>query len=151
MAQVSDGEERSESANGSSAGAGSFGPGERGDQATPGETKVSTIPGQLDTINARITAAEQRMSQIEHAMHDTAERDGRWKKYMERDLRANNVMTTQIKNDTTDIVLWATRFNGALQVAELVGKLLKPLLALVGIGASIGLAWAAFKTKLFGL
>lgn len=86
-----------------------------------------TVPGQLDTINARLDEGEIRMGRLE------------------RSLAENTAATKRVEANTAELIEWSKAFQGAFKVLDGMGKLAKPVTAIVGVVAACAAAWAAFK------
>ena len=92
------------------------------------EKKMSPESQELTAIKARLDAGDRRMQRIES---DIAQ--------LREDLHA-------IKQQIADLLELFQSFKGAFRVLQYLGKLAKPLAAIVGLGASIAALWAAIKT-----
>lgn len=64
---------------------------------------------------------------------------------LEDAVKKNTALTQTIKSDTGEIVEFAQSVKGAFNVADMIGKLAKPLTYIIMFGTAIAGAWAAFK------
>lgn len=85
------------------------------------------LPGHA-SITERLDAGDARMNRIE------------------RDLADNTLATQQTAASTSELVQLLQAFKGAFRVFEMIGKLAKPLGAILGVGVGIAGIWAAMKT-----
>lgn len=86
---------------------------------------VST-PGQA-SITARLDEGDARMTRIE------------------QDLADNTLATQQTAASTSELVELLQTFKGAFKVFEYIGKLAKPLAAILSVVAAAAGVWAAVK------
>lgn len=82
---------------------------------------------EIVAIHARLDAGDERMARIE------------------RNLAANTAATGRVESNTTDLVALFESFKGAFKVLEGLGKIAKPVGAIVGLGAAALSLWAALK------
>lgn len=64
---------------------------------------------------------------------------------MQAALDLNTKATTDVRTNTSELVDILNSWKGAFKVFEFIGKLAKPLAAIVGVVAAIGALWASFK------
>jgi len=93
---------------------------------------ANTAPGtephpEITAIQARLDAGDERMARIE------------------RSLELNTAATKRVETNTSDLVDLFISFKGAFKVLEGLGKIAKPVAAVVGLGAALLSLWAAFK------
>ena len=65
---------------------------------------------------------------------------------IEEDLAANTAATKKTAESTSELVELLQAFKGAFKVFEIVGKLAKPLGAILSVGMALAGMWSAFKT-----
>ena len=82
---------------------------------------------EISAIHARLDAGDARMARIE------------------KSLAANTAATKRVETNTSDLVDLFISFKGAFKVLEGLGKIAKPVAAVVGLGAALLSLWAAFK------
>lgn len=96
---------------------------------------------------ARIAALEAAMKQQQAATQEHQQRldDGSGTmKQMQADLKVNSETTTAIKSDTGEIIDFFQSVKGAFKVFDMIGKLAKPLAAVVALGVAVWGAVQAF-------
>lgn len=82
---------------------------------------------EISAIHARLDAGDARMARIE------------------KSLAANTAATKRVETNTSDLVDLFVSFKGAFKVLEGLGKIAKPVAAVVGLGAALLSLWAAFR------
>lgn len=83
---------------------------------------------EIAAIHSRLDEGDQRMARIEAS------------------LKKNTEATERVETNTSDLVDLFVSFKGAFKVLEVLGKLAKPLGAIVGLGVAVAAAWTAFRT-----
>lgn len=83
---------------------------------------------EIAAINTRLDAGDERMARIE------------------RSLKENTDATARVESNTSELVDGFNSFKAAFKVLNWVGKLAKPLSAIVGLGAAVAAAWTAMKS-----
>lgn len=98
-----------------------------------------------DTSNTSTAAAEQPHPEIVaiHARLD--EGDARMSR-IEANLKANTESTQRVESSIGELVEWFANGKGAFKVLEALGKLAKPLAAIVGLGVAIAAAYTAWRS-----
>ena len=94
--------------------------------AAPAEPGNPSSP-EIAAIHARLDEGEERMARIE------------------RNLAANTAATARVEANTTDLIGLFETFKGGFKALEGLGKIAKPVGAIVGLGAALVSLWAAFK------
>jgi len=92
----------------------------------PAENGNPSSP-EIAAIHARLDEGDERMARIE------------------KSLAANTAATARVESNTSDLVDLFVSFKGAFKVLEGLGKIAKPVGAVVGLGAALLSLWAAFK------
>jgi len=82
---------------------------------------------EITAIHSRLDAGDARMARIE------------------KSLAANTAATRRVETNTSDLVDLFESFKGAFKVLEGLGKIAKPVAAVVGLGAALLSLWAGFK------
>lgn len=90
-----------------------------------------TVPGQLDSINARLDDGDQRMARIESQVAE------------------NTAITRRVDKNTAALVDFFDSLQGAFKVLELLGKLAKPLAWLGAFGVTLYGFWTHIKASFF--
>lgn len=96
----------------------------------------------MSTINQTSQSLEQRVDDIEARLQAGSSR----MQAIEKELAENTVATKQIAANTGELVAAFTALQGALRVLELLGRLAKPLGAIVGFVAAAVALLAMFKS-----
>lgn len=97
------------------------------DTQPPSSSSAAELHPEIVAIHARLDAGDKRMARIETS------------------LEANTAVTTRVESNTSDLVGLFETFKGGFKALEGLGKIAKPVAALVGLGAALVSAWAAFK------
>lgn len=98
---------------------------------------------------ARIAALEAAMKHQQTATQEHQQRldDGSvTMKQMQADLKVTSETTVSIKSDTGEIIDLFQSFKGAFKVFDLIGRLAKPLAAVVALGVTVWGAVQAFAS-----
>lgn len=93
----------------------------------PNEGAIAPTHPEIKAIHERLDAGDARMQRIEAS------------------LSANTAATARVETNTSDLVDLFVSFKGAFKVLNWIGKLAKPLGAIVGLGVALAAAWTAFK------
>ncbi|BEP44022.1 hypothetical protein [Variovorax sp. V15] len=83
---------------------------------------------EIVAIHARLDEGDARMSRIE------------------ANLKANTESTQRVESSVGELIEWFSNGKGAFKVLEALGKLAKPLAAIVGLGVAIAAAYTAWRT-----
>ena len=65
---------------------------------------------------------------------------------LEMQIKGNTALTKRTSEDTTEMLEFFRDMKGAFKVFNMVGKLAKPLAAIIGLGAAIVGMWVAIKS-----
>lgn len=84
-------------------------------------SEANQTAAEITSIHARLDAGDERMARIETAVQANAA-------------------------SSAELVELFTAFKGAFKVFEYIGKLAKPLGAIIGLGVAVAGAWTLFKT-----
>ena len=92
------------------------------------------LPPTTHTINARLDRGAERMGRIEGDL--TAVRDR---------LESNARLMEQMVSSTTEIVDFFDSIRGAMRVLNWIGKLARPIGAIIGLCAALVALWTAIR------
>ena len=95
---------------------------------SPNATPGAESHPEISAIHARLDAGDARMARIE------------------KSLAANTAATARVEGNTAELLEWFASGKGAFKVLEGLGKLAKPLAAIVGLCVAIATAWTIFRT-----
>jgi hypothetical protein len=94
-----------------------------------------TLSERVDILDGKVTQVDDRLEAGDKRMQEMTER-----------LEENTLATQRTEANTADIVEILQAWKGAFKVLVWVGKLAKPMGAIVGLGVAIYGAWVALKT-----
>lgn len=94
---------------------------------TAPEDDVSPPHPEIVAIHARLDEGDARMERIE------------------KSLAANTAATARVEGNTAELLGWFENGKGAFKVLEGLGKLAKPLAAIVGLFVAIATAWTIYR------
>lgn len=99
--------------------------------ADPNTTDAGQVDGlphpEAVAIHARLDAGDARMTRIE------------------KSLAANTAATARVEANTAELLDWFASGKGAFKVLEGLGKLAKPLAAIVGLCVAVATAWTIYR------
>lgn len=90
--------------------------------------RIAALERSLVMVNARLDDGEMVMDGIK------------------ADLQQNTAATKRIETNTSDMVEFLGAMKGAFKVFNWIGKLAKPMGAIIGLGVAIAGAWQLYRT-----